>query len=295
MLLAVVSACGSPSSQGSTTSHEFGHYSGGTADTSLTLSFDASGSGITNMQGQAVMTCGGIGGSSMPSLPFNIATAIPLDGGGQFSTDTTTQLPNGDGTIDIKVAGTLDSTGHASGTFSETFANDTCDSGGTPMAWTATNGSAASPSSSSGGTCSPQPCGSAEGVSMAVSSLTNIYPASDNSPDSLNLVELQFVVSNNSSSSLVIADEGLQIQAGSGQAVMESNPEGDLPSGASCTYEADVPSGAHSDTLTTCFQLTNAQLSQPLKLLWSLDTDQLPSRPSGTIDLSPLTIGSSLP
>lgn len=145
-----------PTSASTQSSTEYRKYLGKAGPTGgLTISFTASPSGISGLTGDTLLECIQTTGNS---TTYGVNSTIPLSGN-SFASDTTINLPSGDGTAELKVAGALDGSGHASGTLSYNIAG-ACDTGTKPIQWSASIGGSTTPTtapSTSG--CSPAPCG----------------------------------------------------------------------------------------------------------------------------------------
>jgi len=278
----------------------FGSYAGTGGGSSLTITFTASASGITGLSGETLLVCTQTSGNS---VQYGVSSTIPLDGSKSFTSDTTTQLSSG-GNAELKVSGSLDGSGHASGTLSYNLAN-ACDTG--TIKWSASIGGSTTPTAApSSSACSPQPCGTSGGVTLAVTGIKHI-PASPVStapcdpsaqicagpsptPD---LVEVMFTVTNNGTTALDVSGslDLYGLQPGNGATVNDNDVSstGTLPDGTACRGDdASLQPGAHSPTLHTCFLMTDAQVAGPFKFIWSIDTGGPPA--GGTIDLSGMTI-----
>src|SRR5665213_107092 len=92
----------------------FGSYAGTGGGSSLTITFTASASGITGLSGETLLVCTQTSGNS---VQYGVDSTIPLDSRMSFSSDTTTQLSSGSN-AELKVSGSLNGSGHASGTLS---------------------------------------------------------------------------------------------------------------------------------------------------------------------------------
>jgi hypothetical protein len=271
----------SSTSVASQSSAAYGKYVGN-AGTSLTISFTASLSGIGGLTGEALLVCTQTTGNS---VQYGVNSIIPLNRDGSFTSDTTTNLPSG-GTAELKVSGALDGSGHATGTLSDNLAN-ACDTGSAPEHWIASIGGSTTPTtapSSSG--CTPQPCDTSGGLTLSVTGLTNVAAGTAGNP---NVVEVQFTVTNNDTKVHLLsgAIDNYGVQPANEATIQDDDVDAlTLADGSSCRADdADLQPGAHSPVLHTCVNLTDAQLSEPLKFIWSIDSA------GGTIDLTNMTIG----
>ena len=102
----------------------------GTGGGSLDIAFTASPSGISSLTGDALLACTQTNGNG---LQYSVNSTIPLTADGSFSSNTTQQLTPTE-TAGLAISGTLDRSGHASGTWDYKIANG-CDAG--PIKWTA--------------------------------------------------------------------------------------------------------------------------------------------------------------
>lgn len=276
-----------------------GHYTGGGEQGSVTIAFDASSSSITGLNGAALLGCNS---GNFTLTPFTVNSTIPLGANGSFSKTQTIQ-DSSTVTAVLSVQGTLDGSGHASGTVSYILAG-VCDSGSHPIQWVASTSSASTSPAASSSSCSPQPCGTDGGVTLAVTGLNGFPPTVDPACDPTQcppdtLVEMTFTVVNGSNQDLLVSDSLYKLQPGSGQSIDNetiSGYGGYLPDGHTCSDNAaDLQPGAHSDPLVACFPLTSAQLAEPLKLIWGYGLGAITV--GGTIPLSSLIIkpGPTLP
>lgn len=268
----------------------YGNYSGGSTDSSLTIAFTAASSGISKLQGTVMLLCTQVNSSG---LPYLVNSTIPLNGM-SFTSDTTTKL-SGSSTEEVKVAGTLDGSGHASGTLTfnlNSGGSNVCSSGTSPVNWTASvngasNGSTTSPTPSSNSACTPQPCSSNDGVTVYVTSLKHDIVNYPPDPPVYQLA-INFTVTNDSTSDVSVANGYFVVQPGNGQVVIPPLDGIILPDGSSCLPLADLPAGAHSDPQCVPVNLTTTQAAEPLKLIWRLTTST--GVASGSIDLSGVPI-----
>lgn len=294
-VLLLLAACGGASGAGSNngalagasgvpvsgqTTVAYGQYVGN-AGTSLTISFTASPSGIEGLTGEALLECTQTTGNS---VQYGVNSTIPLSGDGSFSSDTTITLSGG-GTAELKVSGALDRSGHANGTLSYNIAN-ACDTGATPEHWSASVGGSTTPTAAANSaTCAPQPCSTSGGLTVSVTKLTDVYPAEADHP---NIIEVEFTVTNND-----VAEHNLSgaldyygVQPGNEATIPDDDVDPpNPPDGTSCRADdADLQPGAHSPVLHTCVNLTDSQMADPLKFIWSIDNSR------GVIDLTNMTI-----
>ena len=142
--------------------------------------------------------------------------------------------------------------------------------------------SATTTSPAVGKSCSPQPCGSNGGLDVHVTGLVHV-------PTAPGLVEATFTVTNNDTKAHELngALDTYELQPGNESAItdLDASSLGYLADGSACqSDQASLPPGTTSPTLHTCFTLTDAQLAEPLKFLWSITNDSYSS--TGTIDLA---------
>lgn len=264
-----------------------GHYSGGGEQGSVTISFDASSSAVTNLAGQVLLDCPG-DQNPYNLTPWSVESSTDLGSDGSFTANQTVDA-SGSSSAEIEVQGKLDGSGHASGTMSY-IEPGVCDSGAQPIGWTASiGGTDTSPTTStpSRNSCSPQPCGTSGGVSLSVTGL-DAYPTGDPTT----LVEMTFAVTNGSSQELLVTDTVYKLQPGNGQSIDDEGTGGyggTLADGHTCgDNAADLQPGANSNPLAVCFQVPSDQVSQPFKLIWAYGLGS--GTVGGTIDLSSLTV-----
>lgn len=281
----LLSACLGGSSGGQNSSHsspEYGKYSGSGGGNSLTISFKAAPSGIEQLKGFTLVTCSETNGNGDR---YGVNSTIPLQSGGKFSSDTTFHYSSGV-KGELKVNGSLDDSGHASGTLRYKLGG-VCDSG--VVQWTASL-AGSSPSPASGGSCSPQPCGTNNGVSVSVRSLDSFVP---NPGGPTPWIEVTFTVTNHTSSPFVLAEDSFGLQPGNGSTVPDHSPNGFQPvlsDGSTCDPGyTDLQPRATSSPLHACVPLTAAQSAGPLKFIWAISTQGPVAQ--GAIDLSSMTIG----
>ncbi len=135
-----------------------------------------------------------------------------------------------------------------------------------------------------GDSCSPHPCGSNGGLAIHVTGLVHV-------PTAPGLVEATFTVTNNDTQGhdLNGALDTYQLQPGNEPAItdLDASSLGYLADGSACqSDQASLPPGTTSPTLHTCFTLTDSQIAEPLKFIWTITNDGYSS--AGTIDLAGL-------
>jgi len=274
-----------PASGGGSGNSAYGDYAGSSSDSSATISFTAASGGITKLQGSVMLVCAQ-GNSS--GLPYVVNSTIPLNGM-SFSSDTTSQLSGGT-SEEVNVAGTLDGSGKASGTLSfklNSGGSDICDSGDTPIDWTASIGGSTAPTTApSSSSCTPKPCATSNGVTVSVTGLQNV-PDPYSSSGKVDLA-VKFTITNDTSSDFLIQTGYFTVQPGSGQAVNQAPTAFNMPDGTSCEPAGDLPPGSHSDPQCLSAVLTAAQATEPLKLRWSFTWNG--GRADGIVDLAGVAI-----
>lgn len=287
-LLLTSSSCGpapvGPTAGGGSGNSAYGDYAGSSSDSSATIGFTAASGGITKVHGSVMLICAQ-GNSSGQTYLVN--STIPLNGM-SFSSDTTSQLSGGN-SEEVNVAGTLDGSRKASGTLSfklNSGGSDICDSGNTPIDWTASIGGSTAPTTApSSSSCTPKPCATSNGVTVSVTGLQNV---SDPSSSSSNVaLAVKFTVTNDTSSDFLIQTGYFTVQPGSGQAVNQA-PGFNMPGFHSCDPAGDLPPGSHSDPQCLSAVLTAAQATEPLKLRWSFTWNG--GRADGIVDLAGVAI-----
>jgi hypothetical protein len=108
-------------------------------------------------------------------------------------------------------------------------------------------------------------------------------------PTSPGLVEATFTVANNRPDGIVLsgAEDTYSLQPGSDPAITDNDASslGVLADGSACQDDqANLPPGTHSPTLHTCFVMTDAQVADSFKFIWSIENADITA--GGTIDLS---------
>jgi len=133
-----------------------------------------------------------------------------------------------------------------------------------------------------GSACSPQPCGSDAGLTVYVTGLVHV-------PTAPGLVEATFIVANHDTVAhdLSGAEDTYSLQPAGDAAIKDNDASslGVLADGSPCQNDqASLPPGAQSPTLHTCFVMSEAQVADSFKFIWSIDTADVSA--GGTIDLS---------
>ena len=140
LLTACPSAAGtSGGGAAGSSSAAFGKYVGSGGGSSMTISFNASAAGIDSLAGDTLLICTQTNGNS---AQYSVNSTIPLNGN-SFSSDIKTPL-SASVTTELKVSGTLDGSGHATGTLSYNNSG-VCDTGDSPMKWNASIGGSTVP------------------------------------------------------------------------------------------------------------------------------------------------------